>query len=275
MAAKSAIEDVPSVKIKDAPLLNDIRVVVTRPEPQATKTAKALIAAGAEAIAMPMLNIKAIHSKTVAAQYKTLFEAIAEPTKVIYVSAPAAHFGMSVLKRLPKFLPLARHFAIGAATAAKLTEMGVHSIYVPTQGEDSEALLAEPILQKIKGQTIIIMKGASDAGGRTLLAETLLARGAMVVGVACYRREHVTLKRYGRAAFRWAVNNATHVLAGSVETLDAIQHNGNRDICGEIPHLLVPHRRIADVAKKRGIKKVSVVSLDDNKLIESLAHFID
>lgn len=256
--------------------LQDIRILVTRPEPQATKTVKALVAAGAEAIAMPMLQINGISRWQIAAQYKPLLNIVTEPTKVIYVSANAVQYGVPALKKMRQFFPFARHLAIGAATAEKLAGLGLQSIYVPTLGEDSEALLAEPMLQKIKGQTIVIMKGLSEAGGRTHLAETLLARGALVVAITCYRRDPVVFKqRRARAAFKWAVNNATHVLAGSVETLDAMALNGNRDLFGEIPHLLVPHRRIADIAKKRGIKKVSVVSLEDNKLIESLANFVD
>jgi uroporphyrinogen-III synthase len=155
-----------------------------------------------------------------------------------------------------------------------LDKLGESCLFVPTQGEDSESLLADPILQNIAGQTIVIMKGASDAGGRTLLADSLVKRGAMVVGIVCYQRASMTMSLKRRAALRWAIHHATHVIAGSVETLDALDENGD-GLLKRVAHLLVPHARIAAVAKKRGVKVVSVVSLDDNKLVNQLSKLND
>jgi len=250
-------------------ILVGCRVVVTRPEPQATKTVDALMAAGAEALAFPLIQITAMSVTTVANQCRPLLNAITTPTKVIYVSAAAAQYGVPIIRRLTSFSPFARHIAIGTATANKLTKLGETCLFVPSQDEDSESLLADPILQNIAGQTIVIMKGASDAGGRTLLADTLVTRGAMVVGIICYQRAPVVMSLKRRQALRWAIQHATHVIAGSVETLDALEENGD-GLVKRVAHLLVPHARIAAVAKKRGVKMVSVVSLEDNKLIDNL-----
>ncbi len=250
-------------------ILVGCRVVVTRPEPQATKTVDALVHAGAQALAFPLLQITPLPATQVANQYRPLLNSLTTPTKVIYVSAAAAQYGVPIIRKLKLFSPLARHIAIGAATAKMLEKLGETCLFVPTQGEDSESLLADPILQHITGQTIVVMKGASDAGGRTLLADTLVKRGAMVVGIICYQRASVVMSLKRRAALRWAIHNATHVIAGSVETLDALDENGD-GLVKRVAHLLVPHARIAAVAKKRGVKVVSVVSLDDNKLIDNL-----
>ncbi len=246
-------------------------MVVTRPEPAASKTVRALMAEGAEAIAIPLLKIEGLPVKKVLATYQPLLNNIVEPTKVIFISAHAVQYGLPVLKKLKKFFPLARFIAIGAATAGKLAAQGVQSV-LPALGEDSEALLAAPMLQKIRGQTIVIVKGESDAGGRTYLAESLSARGAMVVGLVCYRRSMIDLPIKARNALKWAVAHSTHVLAGSVETLDAFDFNGGKILMSRIPHLLVPHQRIAKVAKARGAKQISVVSLEDNNLVETLAN---
>ncbi len=247
-------------------------MVVTRPEPAASKTVRALTAEGAEAIAIPLLEIAGLPIKKVVETYQPLLNNVAEPTKVIFISAHAVQYGIPVLKKLKKFYPLARFIAIGEATAGKLAAQGVQSVFVPALGEDSEALLAAPMLQKIRGQTIVIVKGESDAGGRTYLAESLSARGAMVVGLVCYRRSMIDLSIKARNALKWAVAHSTHVLAGSVETLDAFDFNGGKILMSRIPHLLVPHQRIAKVAKARGAKQISVVSLDDNNLVETLAN---
>ncbi len=263
-----------STKPTTSTRLAGIKIVVTRPEPAASKTVRALKAEGAEAIAMPLLEIAALPVKEVVATYKPLLEGLTEPTKVIFISTHAAQYGVPVLKKLRKFYPLARFIAIGAATAAKLDSLGVQSVFVPALGEDSEALLAAPMLQKIRGQTIVIVRGNSEAGGRTYLAESLIARGALVVAMVCYRRAPVKLSVKARQALKWAVANSTHVLAGSVETLDSLASNGGKVLMSRVPNLLVPHRRIARVAKQMGARQTTVVSLDDNNLVESLSNMV-
>ena len=103
---------------------------------------------------------------------------------------------------------------------------------------------------------------------------TIAPRLTKVVGIVCYQRASVTMSLKRRAALRWAIHHATHVIAGSVETLDALEENGD-GLVKRVAHLLVPHARIAAVAKKRGVKVVSVVSLDDNKLINQLSKLDD
>lgn len=247
---------------------------MTRPEPAASKTVRALKDQGAEAIAIPLLEIAAMPVKAVVAAYQPLLDDLNEPTKVIFISTHAAQYGVPVLKKMRKFYPQARFIAIGAATAAKLDSLGAQSVFVPALGEDSEALLAAPMLQKIRGQTIVIVRGNSEAGGRTFLADSLIARGALVVAMVCYQRRPVRLPVKARHALKWAVANSTHVLAGSVETLDSLAANGGKVLMSRVSHLLVPHRRIARVAKQMGARQVTVVSLDDNNLVESLSNMV-
>ncbi len=255
--------------------LSGITIVVTRPEPAATKTVQALNAEGAQAVAMPLLNITPLPVQDVVATHQPLLASLGAPTKVIFVSSHAVQFGLPVLRQLPKFFAQAEPLAIGATTAAQLTAQGMQNVAVPASGEDSEALLADPMLQQIYGQTIVIVKGESEAGGRALLAETLAARGARVVNMVCYRRAPVVLPPAARAALRQAVESSTYVLAGSVETLDALELNGGEALLSRMRHLLVPHVRIANVAMARGVPQVSVVSLEDNNLIDALAKMAD
>ncbi len=250
--------------------LEGLRIVITRPEPAATKTVLALQAAGAEAIAMPMLDIAPLSVKSVVGKFKPLLDAINTPTNVIFVSSHAAQYGVPVLNKMPDFQPYARYMAVGATTAAKLKSLGVDHVEVPTSGQDSEALLAMPQLQDVSGKTVVIIRGTSEAGGREFLADSLTARGAMVVGIACYQRASRVLDIKERAAMKWAIANSTHVLVGSVETLEAIADNISKALVSRIPHLLVPHERVALFARRRKVREVTVVSLDDNSLIETL-----
>ena len=55
----------------------------------------------------------------------------------------------------------------------------------PTEGADSESLLALPELGDVSGKHVVIFRGE---GGRALLGDTLRARGAQVAYAECYRR---------------------------------------------------------------------------------------
>jgi hypothetical protein len=41
-----------------------------------------------------------------------------------------------------------------------------------------------------------------------------------------------------------------------------------------VAHVLVPHSRVAEAARQAGAARVSVVSLEDNKLVDSLSKLI-
>ena len=56
-------------------------------------------------------------------------------------------------------------------------------------GFDSEALLALPEMRDLAGKRVVIFRGD---GGRELLGDTLIARGAIVEYAECYRRSKPT-----------------------------------------------------------------------------------
>ncbi|MFM7459277.1 MAG: hypothetical protein ACKO15_00330, partial [Burkholderiales bacterium] len=116
-------------------------------------------------------------------------------------------------------------------------------------------------------------KGASESGGRQLLEDTLVQRGAIVHNLVCYRRELKTLTAAERRQLAVGVRNGAAVLIGSVETLESLSNNLAREelSLSDVAHLLVPHQRVAGAATSAGVRRVSVVSLQDNKLVETLA----
>ncbi|HEX2795777.1 MAG TPA: uroporphyrinogen-III synthase, partial [Immundisolibacter sp.] len=75
--------------------------------------------------------------------------------------------------------------AVGPASARALRAAGFTDVLMPETRFDSEGLLALPQLHQLAGRRVVIFRGE---GGRTLLADTLTARGADVWAVACYRR---------------------------------------------------------------------------------------
>jgi uroporphyrinogen-III synthase len=250
--------------------LAGLTVVVTRPRQSAELTALALDAAGANAIAMPLLEISAISAPTLPLSRP--------PEAIIFVSSHAAEFGVPELSRqrlIANADSSQRIYAVGRATAATLKRLGIATVVTPTSGEDSEALLALPDLVASMNKTMVIAKGDSEGGGRQLLEDTLRGRGAAVFNLVCYRRAARALDAVERGQLAHHVKARATVLVGSIETLDSLEKNLVAANLGmsAITHLLVPHARVAAAAMAAGAPRVSVVSLEDNTLIESLSHW--
>lgn len=248
--------------------LKGLSIVVTRPRASAEATARALVAAEAQVLVMPLLTIDAMTAPDAGLT--------APPDAIIFVSSHAAEFGVPVLsaQRLIANRSAGQQvYAVGRATAARLAALGLSNARIPEGGEDSEALLAEAFFLAPTGKTVLIVKGDSDGGGRQLLAETLTARGATVVQLLCYRRQACRLDPADSVKLGQAVRDGAAVLVGSVETLDSLRTNlrDQKLFIADVAHLLVSHARVAAAAAGAGARRVTVVSLEDNKLIETLA----
>lgn len=76
-------------------------------------------------------------------------------------------------------------FALGAGSAAALRRRGIARVQVPAAGSDSEALLALPGLQQVRGEAIGLL---TAPGGRGLIARALRAAGARLQVAETYRR---------------------------------------------------------------------------------------
>ncbi|MEQ1516423.1 MAG: uroporphyrinogen-III synthase, partial [Usitatibacteraceae bacterium] len=196
-------------------LLEGLTLVVTRPRVQAARTAAMLREAGASVIDFPVLEIAPIEA---AIAPQTLSEA----SGIIFVSANAVEYGLPVFARAGRIQPTTQLFAIGRATAGALTDAGYENVVSPQQTIDSEGLLAMPQLQSVMGRHIILVKGASESGGRTLLEETLIARGARVMVLVCYRRGPIVPDLSAQDALQnsFAQGNWHACFALSAETLD-------------------------------------------------------
>jgi len=174
--------------------LKGLDVIVTRPRESADATVRALNAAGATAVALPLLEISALEAAKV--------PLASPPDAIIFVSSHAAEYGVPELSRQRMIANAAAPqevYAVGRATASRLAALGLVHVSTPASGEDSEALLAEPTFASPAGRSILIVKGASGGGGRQLLEDTLVQRGAIVYSLVCYRRELRQQSGTGRA----------------------------------------------------------------------------
>lgn len=156
-------------------------VLVTRPAGQAAALGDGLRAAGFTPLYLPTLAIEAADPALAVVALRAALPC----DLAIFISTNAVQHALPVIAAaggLPAGCPLA---AVGPASARALAAAGFSNVLTPTARFDSEGLLALPQLNQVSGRRVVIFRGE---GGRTLLADTLTARGADVRAVACYRR---------------------------------------------------------------------------------------
>lgn len=251
----------------DALPLTGVTVVVTRPQQQGAPLAEALRGAGAAVIEYPVLEIVPLDATVPPA-------ALAQAAAVIFVSANAVEHGLPRLQTAGTLPTGCLMMAIGGATATALHDAGIERVVSPQQNIDSEGLLALPQLQQVRGQTIILMRGHSLAGGRTLIERTLTERGATVMTLECYARRDILPAAACHDALVAALDHAPGlaVMALSVETLESLMASlGERQAALKRTALLVPHPRVAAAAAARGFKNVVETPMSASGLIAALA----
>lgn len=160
--------------------LDNLRILNTRPSAQAGELSAAITKAGGIVIECPALEIKPITTWfTSSAPLNTAHFAI-------FISANAVHCCFSVLEKQQIAWPAnICVIAIGQGTAKALEKWGIPVDLIPSKA-DSEHLLSLKELQTIHEKSIILFKGEE---GRTLIADTLTARGAKLVIFETYKRE--------------------------------------------------------------------------------------
>lgn len=165
-----------------------MRVLVTRPQPQADEWVERLRAAGVDAQALPLLGIApADDPAPVDAAWAALAGAAA-PALVVFVSpnAVASFFDRRPMGVAWPAKTLAA--APGPGTAAALVARGVANVEQPAADAaqfDSESLWLRLQARDWRGARAWIVRGE---GGRDWLADTLRAAGAEVTFVQAYRR---------------------------------------------------------------------------------------
>lgn len=233
-------------------------VLVTRPRELAQGLAMRVADAGGRAIVFPAIEIEPLPHSGPVGRYDV----------VVFVSPSAVHQGSRWLGAGTKTL------AVGAGTAADLTKRGVKNVLYPTAGADSEALLELPELARVSGQHILVVRGQ---GGRSLLGDTLAARGARVEYAECYRRVRPR-SDVSPVLAAWAAGELHAVTVNSGEALQNLLElvgAAGRQRLLDTP-LFVPHSRVAAQAAGARAREVVVAGAGDDEMIERLvAYFSD
>lgn len=147
--------------------------------------------------------------------------------------------------------------AVGAGTARALHRRGL-SPTAPHDRQNSEGLLALPMLADVRGRRIAVI-GAP--GGRGLIAAELRRRGAEVTSWNVYRRE----------APRWTVRQLAALdaastplltLLSSAETLDRLVHDLPATAWARLrdAHWIASSQRLAVALRQVGADRIAVAA---------------
>jgi len=188
--------------------LAGIRIAITRPAGTGTALARRVRALDGMPLLLPGSSLRA--ALDTSATRKAL--RIALGCDIAIFTSPAA---VRFAHRLGSLRGRAKILAPGAGTLLALRRAGFTKAEAPTR-EDSEGILALPILENIEGRRIGIV-GA--AGGRGLLDRELIARGATVAHAHVYRRLPARLDHRHLDMLLRSARKPPYVLLSSAEAL--------------------------------------------------------
>src|SRR5487761_2763092 len=227
--------------------LAGLNIVVTRPREQAGVLQQRIEQLGGNVILFPLLEIEPVSDSSM---LEDKVARLSDIELAIFISPNAVRYGMAAVQSFGALPARLRVATVGQASAQALREAGVTGVIAPTEGSDSEALLALPQLQNVKGWKIVIFRGD---GGRELLGDTLQARGAEVEYITCYRRSKPS--QYSRVLLAHRLDAITLSSSEALSYLWEMLDETVRKQILSVP-LFVPHPRIAEKAQKQGWQKV-------------------
>lgn len=243
-------------------------IVVTRPAAQARQLAGLIRKAGGIPVLFPVLEIldsgdlRSLHA---------LIDRLEEFDLAIFISPSAVNKAMNLIAARRKLPPGLRIAAIGRGSARELKHFGVGEVIAPARKFDSEALLEMPELVEVSGKHVVIFRGD---GGRELLGDTLVARGAVLEYAECYRRGKPNsnaaplLKAWARDELHAIVVTSSEGLRNLFDMVGKLGQSWLR----KTP-LFVTHARIAATARELGLAVVVEAGPGDAELTEGLVQY--
>ena len=231
-----------------------MRVVVTRPGPEAERWSQALRERGHQVLQLPLLQIAPVPDPGAAARAG---EQLAQYAAAMFVSANAVrHFRAVATQPWPA---TTRAWATGPGTARALREAGVPDALLDTPPGDAAQFESETLWQQVQAQAragtrVLVVRGADGSGqaaGRPWLAERLQAAGVQVDTVAVYLRQPPAWSEAQRAMARAAAADGAIWLLSSSE---AVAHLRAQlpDTGWSRARAIATHERMAQAARDAG-----------------------
>lgn len=238
-------------------------VLVTRPDEQGSALCQLLINAGIDALHQPLISIKPGSSLSGIDKELEQFDII------IAVSQHAVTFTHQMMLASSSHWPkAATYLAVGQKSAHVLSKNAQQKVHYP-EISDSEHLLRLDVLQHVANKRIVILRGN---GGRDLIFDTLIKRGAKVEYRDVYKRENIAF-RSDLLVPLWQdrkVNQLVITSSGQLNHFVSQLSELELDWLFKLT-LYVPSERIEQEALQLGFKKVvNTYSASNKDLLAAL-----
>lgn len=236
-----------------------MRVVVTRPVPEAARWVEALAARGHQAVTLPLLAIApAPDPQAVAAAWTGL----AQYRAVMFVSGNAVQgFFAGASRSWPAGV---RAWAPGPATREALLAAGVPATQVDAPAADAAQFDSEHLWARVQGQLgaddrLLLVRGAGPEGrgeGRDWLARQLAQAGAAVDEVIAYSRGLPVWSAEQRAQACDCTRDALWLFSSSEAARNLATLLPDQD--WRPARALVTHPRIAETVRALGFGHIDI-----------------
>jgi len=244
--------------------LVDRTILVTRPNGREKHLVSMIKRAGGSAIHYPAITIQPPRELEIKELIR-LREQLQGFDMAIFISATAVEHSLMYFPVLPEHFTVV---SIGSKTSAALHKQNI-PVDIEAPGNDTESLLNLPQFQMpyMDGKRILIFRGV---GGRPLLGDTLVRRGAQVRYVETYRR---TLPPQQPLSSE-QVDDLDAITISSNDGLDnLVTLMEDPSILIDIP-LFVPSTRVVRQARQHGFKIIEQAnSATDEDMIAALSDY--
>ncbi|RBW41586.1 uroporphyrinogen-III synthase [Psychromonas sp. B3M02] len=239
-------------------ICND-RLLITRFAPYAQQLVDALSEVGCFSIAQPLLTVVGLNDPhTLGAFLSGQYDV------VIAVSGNAVKYAQdNIIGEWPN----AEYYAVGESTKESLRLACKQRVMCPFSRFDSEGLLALDALQDVAGKRILILRGE---GGRDLLENSLIERGAQVDFFQTYKRVKLDLDGIHLVNY-WQQASINGAIISSVEILNQLFVLVPKEYTSWLCRLTfyVPSQRVADQARSLGVENIILLpSLQTNQIVD-------
>jgi uroporphyrinogen-III synthase len=232
--------------------------LLLRPQAKCQASAQAFNNAGVATVACGLIDTVLDEPAIASLPNKIADLARDQDYKILVTSTVAATQAAQLKSLWPANV---QFFAVGKSTAAILEAANIPTIVPHTPR--TEGLLALPEFAKVNQQPIIIMKGF---GGRELLHDTLVERGAKVTEWEVYKRQRVVTPR---STQDWQAEQIQCIIATSGEVILAAFDYFEPQWLTSL-HWIVVSQRTADIAAKLGVTQITQSrDASDQALIQS------
>ncbi|GGC69746.1 uroporphyrinogen-III synthase [Marinobacter halophilus] len=242
------------------------RILICRPEPEASRLAEVFRSVGANVRLMPLVTREPLPETP---ERRALLQELNNFRHIIAVSPYAAKLLLDEIEQWWPQMPMGlQWYGVGAGTAAVFSKQGLRPRR-PTQGWTSEALLALPSLQQLEHEKVLLARGEQ---GRELIRETLEQRGARISVLPLYRRfrPYYPPEQVQDNFDRFQPEVIIALSGETLNNLIEIGANYHQTLYHAL--LVVPAERIAEQARSAGFSSLLVPDgLADVDLVTSVA----